>query len=369
MKVKVLLILALCLLLVTPTLAQSETTVYATAQRFERGLMIWRADTGQIWALSNDGLAFSFPSSSYLNLPDNPIFGNPPSRLRPIMGFGKVWGNHAELRNRLGWPTLPEIGFDMPVRVENNTHFLTQLDGTTIQINPDLTWHSYIMPTVLSVGYSPKPIQPGASMEIFWTVRGTDVALVEVYDLATGELLTLMENLPLTGSAPYDIPTTATGGLNIVVWGANRPDFYTPVTMWERVVQSSIPAHTEDSAVEITTQAAFQQYENGFMIWQADTGEINVFFGANGGIMGGYPQEIYEPYPDNPFHDVPDGFIRPISGFGRLWGSYPGIKDTLGWATAPEQSYQLTIQERGLSTWFSLPDGRIAKAHRMWWNF
>ena len=84
-----------------PTL-QTTQTVYGTVQEFEYGLMIWRSDTAQIWALIDDGTAFSFPASSYSTLPDNPIFGNPPSRLRPIFGFGKVWGNVANVRNLLG---------------------------------------------------------------------------------------------------------------------------------------------------------------------------------------------------------------------------------------------------------------------------
>ena len=137
-------------LLVLPAAAQTGTVVYATAQRFEHGLMIWRADTGQIWALADNGFAYNFPVARYSALPDNPVFGDPPSRLRPIHGFGKVWGNNDDVRAALGWPLLHELGFNMPVRHAGGTTYLTQLDQSVIQINANATWQRTQPPSVPS---------------------------------------------------------------------------------------------------------------------------------------------------------------------------------------------------------------------------
>lgn len=100
-----------------------DMTIYITTQRFEKGLMVWRSDNSTIYVLGNNGQAVVFGSPPYTNLPDNPIFGTPPSRLRPIFGFGKVWGNHKTVRDLIGWPVLPEIGFKTWVLVQNRTTY------------------------------------------------------------------------------------------------------------------------------------------------------------------------------------------------------------------------------------------------------
>lgn len=114
--------------------------VYVTTQRFERGLMVWRADNSTIYVLGGDGLAASYPASAYNTLPDNPVARVPAEYVRPIFGFGKLWGNNMQIRNRLGYAVLPEIGFTTSIQVINATVLITELDGSTLQILPDGTW-------------------------------------------------------------------------------------------------------------------------------------------------------------------------------------------------------------------------------------
>src|SRR5688572_198314 len=104
-------LLALVGIMLTAIFSVQAQDTYVTIQRFESGLMIWRSDNSTIYVLGNNGQALVYPSTSYSNLPDNPIFGTPPSRLRPIFGFGKVWGHAKKVRDLIGWPTLQEIGF------------------------------------------------------------------------------------------------------------------------------------------------------------------------------------------------------------------------------------------------------------------
>ena len=130
------------------------------------------------------------------------------------------------------------------------------------------------------------------------------------------------------------------------------------------------------------TQAAYQTYEHGFMIWLADSGDIWVFINAGSRSPWLHlRQSNYASFPDNAL-TAPSGFIQPINGFGRAWANYSGVnqthlKDELGWATASEVSYTATWQIYGaasvMDTYITVPDGRIADAYNgmagIFWSF
>ena len=344
MRLRLLFILSLInLLLAMPAAAQQDQVVYATAQRFENGLMIWRSDTGQIWALSNNGLAFNFPTEAYGHLPDNPIFGTPPSRLRPIFGFGKVWGNYETVRHDLGWPTLTEIGFNMPVRNVGGTFYLTQLDQTVIQINPDLTWtrigaSDNPQPSVLGFRATPNPMMRGEPATLSWQVSGVDSVLIEVYDVANSQFpVDVIDNLPLIGTLTYRPAINLNADLRFIIWGVNHSHHPVLVTLWERVVQSELVIEVRQSP-ETTTQAAFQQYENGFMIWQADTGTVMVLGGRLGGQVLTFSVNSYASWSgvSSDFY-IPNNRVRPINAFGKVWYEVQQVRDMIGYAVEPER--------------------------------
>jgi hypothetical protein len=122
------------------------------------------------------------------------------------------------------------------------------------------------------------------------------------------------------------------------------------------------------------TQAAYQTYQNGFMIWLADSGDIWAFMNAPSGLQPPWmhiPQNYYAGLADAT-GPAPAGLVQQINGFGRLWGSYHGVnqnklKDELGWATAAEISYNATWQLIGramhVHTYMTVPDGRVAHAY------
>jgi hypothetical protein len=98
--------------------------VPASTQSFERGLMLWtdiRGPNGQpprlapavppIFALVGPGPeAQSYPDSWVAGQdPDRPAVTPPgPGLYAPWRGFGKVWSEHPELREAIGWATEPE---------------------------------------------------------------------------------------------------------------------------------------------------------------------------------------------------------------------------------------------------------------------
>lgn len=93
--------------LMQPTAAQMQ--VNGAFQVFERGIMVWRADTKMIYALALDGSGigqwFSFQDTWDES---QPAGGGPapvPGRFIPTRGFGKVWQNDTYLQQRLGYAT------------------------------------------------------------------------------------------------------------------------------------------------------------------------------------------------------------------------------------------------------------------------
>ncbi|MBZ0288918.1 MAG: hypothetical protein K8I30_14975, partial [Anaerolineae bacterium] len=111
-------------------------------------------------------------------------------------------------------------------------------------------------------------------------------------------------------------------------------------------------APTATSEFVVTTNAAYQVFENGFMIWRADTGAILTFPKQTG--VQQFLQGDYENLPDNPVTDAPpEARLSPINGFGRVWGNFSQVRGALGWAMDGEKSYQTTLH----TTYVMSPDG------------
>jgi hypothetical protein len=293
----VLLSLTVLILITLVPLQAQANTVRLSTQRFEHGLMVWRADNATIYVLGDDGKAAAYGSPSYSNLPDNPIFGTPPTRLRPIFGFGKVWGNIQSVRDWIGWPTLAEIGFESTLIVQNNTVYITELDGTRLEIKGN-TWKR------------------------------------------------------LTATIPSPTSIACPNGF---FWGAPLDDVC--------------------PAAPVTSQAAYQPYEHGAMIWLANQGDIWVFVEAPSGTQPRwyhFAQANYEGFADAPAQTPPANRVMPVNGFGRVWYNLKtdtgqNFSTALGWATAPETSYTATTQLFGRANhvhiYVSAPGGHVADAY------
>jgi hypothetical protein len=113
-------------------------------------------------------------------------------------------------------------------------------------------------------------------------------------------------------------------------------------------------------ATAITVSAVLQQYESGFMIWRSDTGLIWVF-GYNGAVYP-YGSTMYGALPENPVRTAtPAQRFRPRLGFGKVWGNFPAARAVLGWPTALEEGYILTINYTTIDTTYqiNLPNNRV----------
>ncbi len=125
-------------------------TTAAAEQFFEQGRMIWLAAPQHPLFNPQPTILVIYDSSeypqeswqSYVDLwtPDHPVDDptlTPPTGLiQPVRGFGELWRNNPEVRERLGWAITPELSYaaalqSVPYEPENAV-FLSLSDGLVL---------------------------------------------------------------------------------------------------------------------------------------------------------------------------------------------------------------------------------------------
>lgn len=358
-----------------PTAApQPPAALTGSYQPFENGLMIWRSDTGAIWVLYNGGAAVHYPVTSYSTLPVNPfITPIPAGRVHPILGFGRIWSNFPAVRQQLGWATEPEQGMTFAPQPDGTNIITLGANRARLLIYSQSSNWVYasgspqlpapqptlpptappVTPQILAFNANPNTVTPGQSVTLNWEVQGVQGVLIEVNNAATTpEPEVILSNLGLSGVTTFTVPADYRG-VGFTIYGLN---FGTDGSV-QKVIGSTVFVAVNAPTTSTTVYAAYQPYDGGFMIWRSDSGDIFVFY--NFGAVSTYPVSYYGSFPENPVTlPTPPGKVRPISGFGRVWGSQPYFQAQLGWAVAPEQGYTMTIENLSDGrTRFTLPNG------------
>lgn len=118
------------------------TDVQAAFQRFERGYMIWRADTSDIYVLYDSGLVNRYKDSWQGEVLQFPEVA-PEGTYRPDRGFGKVWIDNPQVRSGLGWALTFEEGYVMHYQRSGDVKYarlyMDWPDGTVIYMVEN-TW-------------------------------------------------------------------------------------------------------------------------------------------------------------------------------------------------------------------------------------
>lgn len=86
----------------------------ASYQRFQSGWMIWLENTKDIYVFSSYGVQ-RIPESAYAIFPAHDEIA-PAGFYAPVRGFGRVWANLPDVRQRLGWATGLESGYNAVVQ-------------------------------------------------------------------------------------------------------------------------------------------------------------------------------------------------------------------------------------------------------------
>jgi hypothetical protein len=124
---------------------------------------------------------------------------------------------------------------------------------------------------------------------------------------------------------------------------------------------TTIPPVTVSPAPnERSVGTTFLAFENGFMIWSAESGSIWVYIGGKTGEITIFNADSYGRLPLNTRLVAPLGRYLPENGFNRVWGNFTTIRQRIGWATGFERGYLSVVRSlpNGVITQFSLPDGR-----------
>ncbi|MGE5617952.1 MAG: zf-HC2 domain-containing protein [Sphingomonadaceae bacterium] len=119
-----------------------EVPVRVARQTFERGMLLSRADTREIFALRRDG--------SWLLYRDSWEEGEPLSEeaapiglLAPLRGFGKLWRQQPDLRQSFGWATAVEQRLPGAAQEFTDGHMLRTSDRVIYVLYRDGSWQSF----------------------------------------------------------------------------------------------------------------------------------------------------------------------------------------------------------------------------------
>jgi hypothetical protein len=242
-------------------------------------------------------------------------------------------------------------------------------------------------PEIVYFTAEPLTVAPGGSVTLSWETRGSNAVTIQSWHPADlpGEFTQAAPagrlDIPIAANERYwrtftlvvqdDLGRTVETSLTVTL-SCPYPFFFpfTPSAPWDQCPAG--PA--------VTVAAAVQPFEGGWMLWLAESP------GTGGpGIWALYADGTYRYYddtwtPDDPADDPgpepPPDRYRPIRGFGKIWANHVEVRERLGWATAPEQSFLSTYQERWMpyyltnGVFLSMEDGRIIHLDRMpVWGF
>lgn len=92
-----------------------EPVLPAAQQHFQRGYMFWRGDTRTIYVFLLNAPRDQY--GTWLEVKDTWVEGEavptvqggaPDGAYVPVRGFGKIWANNPDLREKIGYATEPE---------------------------------------------------------------------------------------------------------------------------------------------------------------------------------------------------------------------------------------------------------------------
>ncbi len=261
----------------------------------------------------------------------------------------------------------------------------TPLPPTAVpQANQPLPTATTTQPQVLSFTAETIDNNPGRTITFSWQSSGGKFA--RIYNGANGSMrFPAYWDVPLNGTFIVDIPDTRRSNprFELFIYADEGETAYATAFV-EILWPCSLPYFFDHNPIicaqtEATyTTAVEQHFQGGRMVWLQELDWIYVLYdevvpdGGQGGDLqwerynNGWTEELAE-------FDLstvpPAGYYAPVRGFGLVWRENQSVQDRLGWALAPEISYdgawQLqppdTDDPGGGTIFFQLEDSQIAR--------
>jgi hypothetical protein len=221
-----------------------------------------------------------------------------------------------------------------------------------------------VTPILVTATNAPPPIIPIVATETPTPVlKPTDLSMLPT--MAASRTPTPPPPAPITMTpsftpSPTDTPVTPgavfgpVGGAPGAAGGsacANvPPGGFGAIFQVDPGIQTAIGCPLASAAA--VSDNAYQPFQNGLMIWIASIGGSQPVIYAlfNNGTYQRFNDTFREGVDPNSSGAVaPEGMQEPVRGFGKVWRDNPGVRDTLGWASAGESpgSAQVQLFERG----------------------
>lgn len=223
----------------------------------------------------------------------------------------------------------------------------TQMTATAQSSAPDNT------PVIEYFVAFPTEARPGDIILLFWSARNVSEAAIW--------------RIKEDGSPGRTYPVAPEGELQMETMAVGRDEiFVLSVTNGMMTVEQEVavtvtcgggfffePAPEEacPDGDPVTTNATFQSFERGQMIWLHLTNQVFILFTDVG---QGSPGRLAWTVVGNPFADgmpeddpalvPPPGLLQPRRELGMVWRDTPGVRDRIGWAIGEPQQYSATFQ-------------------------
>lgn len=275
-------------------------------------------------------------------------------------GEFRRWKIQIEGRNLEGW--VNEYTRD----ILNLTYHLEPVGSTPPSSQPA---------EIISFTASPTSAKAGETITLTWEVKNASSVTIRAALSDPNATDSVQDGLPLSGSTTVTVPSNVgsgtTGKIHLYVYTqANASAAATQAVDIALTCPNDFFFGTRSDCATgqaQTVSGAYQAFEHGFAIWRSDTRMVYGFF-ADGRVF--ITSENWNGEDITYSETPPTGRLLPARGFGQVWVTTPIFRETLGWATAPEQGYNLQIQPGvvpGGTTYptkllfFSTPDGRAIR--------
>lgn len=221
-------------------------------------------------------------------------------------------------------------------------------------------------PQIITFQVEPDSADPGQTVLLSWEVENANrVVLTRFWDYRPAEW---WDYLPLIGTHSHTVPDWER---NPIYFSLDAYNTLTGAHLTASVTIHVIcpdtwfftPAPSGCPSAPLTSPAAEQPFEGGFMVWVGVQDRIIVLFDD-----GLYPKmsNYSDEWDGGPICDEgppPPGLVHPTGGFGNLWCNDAAVRDRLGWGLEPEVGYDTILQWTTLvkynHTYLRAADGNV----------